>query len=176
MYMNDITWFRQVKINPCDCYVIPLMSNSVRNPLANICTLIKNLTLDIEGLLRLTGTLCCRSTYNQLTLYQTTAFWTWPTWKQLQTTKSMYLKWWFLFWWTRKQSWKRRECWLIVFSPLFSEAFFRVFVTRQFVVKGHHCKPVDISLHIFHTMYLGINTFWQIIGINNSLNFRTVRK
>ena len=41
MYMNDTTWFRQVKINPCDCYVIPFMSNSVRKTLANIRTLIK---------------------------------------------------------------------------------------------------------------------------------------
>ena len=43
------------------------------------------------------------------------------------------------------------------------------------MVKGYH-KPVDISLHIFHTVYLGIDTSWQIIGINDSLNFRTVWK
>ena len=41
MYMNDITWFRQVKINPCDCYVIIRMSDSVQKTLANIRTLIK---------------------------------------------------------------------------------------------------------------------------------------
>ena len=40
--------------------------------------------------------------------------------------------------------------------------------------KGLSCKPVDISLHIFLTVYLAINTFCQIIGINDSLNFRTV--
>ena len=33
---------------------------------------------------------------------------------------------------------------------MFSEAFFRVFTSRQFVVKGYHCKPVDIRLRIFH--------------------------
>ena len=44
-----------------------------------------------------------------------------------------------------------------VFSPLptvFSEASFRVFITQQFVVKGYHCKPVDINLHKFYTVCL----------------------
>ena len=42
MYMNNITWFRQVKINPCDCYVIIGISDSVQKTLANIRTLIKS--------------------------------------------------------------------------------------------------------------------------------------
>ena len=70
MCMNDITWFRQVKINPCDSHLL-------RHPFRSVIIL---RVLQCEkhfqswDILPLTGILCRRSTYNQLAFATTTSY------------------------------------------------------------------------------------------------------
>ena len=56
--MNDITWFRQVKLEPCDILRHPFEEKFTEKDTCKHLHPHYNLTLDIESPPRLTDTLC----------------------------------------------------------------------------------------------------------------------